>query len=281
MIIPAFSTGTRYGLSSFEEFYFCDRKAAYLHQQKMQEWDTRKLWMQEEKGAKGLAVFLIGSMFGAAYEAFYRGEDIPYDFKFTYEGQDVETLRANSANEARRVFNHFRGLASRSDFGEVLSTEEQYEAPLDVFGGPLTGASDLVVRLSQEDCDRLEAKFGITLFGSGIYLVDAKTASRREADRHEVWATRPQMKAYMMLHALKHNVEVKGGIYDVCYKLTIPERELFVVPPIGEDDLKMIATMVQKRAEVLSVGGWEKARANPTDNCHACTLFRQGLCRRY
>ncbi len=187
----------------------------------------------------------------------------------------------NSANEARRVFNHFRGLASRSDFGEVLATEEEYSAPEDVFGGPLTGAADLVVRLSQDDCDRLELKFGIKLFGPGVYLVDAKTAGRREADRFEVWSSRPQGKGYMALHELKHNVEVKGFIYDVTYKLNVPERELFVVPPVGEDDLHMLKTMVSRRAEVLRLASPELARANPTDNCHACFLFKDGRCKRY
>lgn len=283
-IIAVRSSGTKYGLSSIEDTFDCERKARHLWEDKQINFDEMKRWMQPEpKGTKnrpGVASMLCGSLFGATYEKFYQGEEIPDDFRYTYEDQDVEAVRGATCNESRRCFNHFRyGLGSRSDFGDVLSTEEQYE-DLDFFGGPVSGAADVVAHLNNAECSRLEEKFGIKLFGEGVYLVDCKLYGRQEEDRHAVWETRIQGKAYLLLHALKYNIEPKGFLYDVIYKYVTPERELFVTPPASEDDLKMVRHLVTTRAEMMAKS-IEQARANPTSDCHKCFLYRNGLCRRY
>lgn len=280
-VIHAFSTGTKYGMSHFEDIYSCDRKAWHLLRMKEAEQQGQApIFMQQETGKKGIAAMLAGSLYGAAWEKFYGGHDIPPEFRFTFEGLDVETLRTNTAREARRCFNGFRQVASRSDYGEVLGTEVQYEAPPGLFAGPATGAADLRCRLSATDVARIEQKYGIQLYGPGVYIVDAKLMGRHEEDRARVWTMRVQGKLYQILDNVKYNEEVKGFIYDVCYKTNEIDRELFVTPPVDTHDLKMVARMIEKRESVRRVPETETL-ANPTADCHKCFLYEQGKCLRY
>lgn len=182
---------------------------------------------------------------------------------------------------------------NRSD--ELIERWEGFEA--DVLGVsdrlglgriPLTCRSDLVVRLTKDDCDRIYETRAVETT-PGLWIVDHKTAARRDSLGAEKWAHDIQMSLNFLLWNACHDLwpgecsePCVGVLVNTIYKTKEVGFETFVVRPTG-DQCKAALGAVKLAARIRTDPTLREA-PNPT-RCfqyfEMCRFLQTAQCRRF
>lgn len=211
---------------------------------------------------------------------------------------DADPVQDIEWGEALRLFNWHRQYFHREYWGAIVAVElkmpvneDHAKAIEDYFGhGEVTGACDLVTRMSQADVERIELEREVKLNGPGIYIVDHKTSGARksEMDGRSTYTASMQCLTYMHMLNLAFNEPVKGMIFDVLVKHKTLRRfdegrngssvQTFVAIPREEDGSVVKAAMAYARHQR------DANFANPFacyDYGRECVYLSRGLCGRY
>jgi hypothetical protein len=211
---------------------------------------------------------------------------------------DLDPIQDAEWGEAIRLFDFSRSFFPVDYFGEIVAVELKMpindthrDTVAEVLGSTeLTGAIDLVTKMSADDVARIEEDRGIELNGPGIYIIDHKTSAARksEMDGRSNYTASMQCLTYMTMLGLAFNEPIQGMIFDVLVKHKVLRRhdksragssvQTFFAKPHRED------AKVVKAAIASATAQREAGLANPFacyDRGRECVFLNRGLCGRY
>ena len=289
-------TGTPFGISRDLGYLTCERRAWLDEQHKAGlDPDAVEPLPPEQLDAKGKRKPLANTVGTAVHELLrlWRiGKPIPASgCEFYWHDQPMEDTHPATCNEARRIYRAYEMDRDPREFGEVVATELQLKAPLELFGCEKTGAVDLVARVGEEEVAYLASTFGLLLPGPGIYLVDDKTDDRNEGQKTvDEYLMRAQFKLYHCLYDVQYGEllgEARGSIANVIFKTAEVKYKPIFVPAPSADDMKMIAHIVGYAESQRAIGrSGVLPMARPSDSAcrswgRVCQHFTAGRCKRY
>lgn len=228
------SSGSPYGWSRYKTWLTCGLRASL-------DWEAR-----ERQAELGLDEALeddalgVGTLLHKMLELYYGRA----------EATEAPVAAPEALAEATRLYTAYIEDPLRADLGAVLGVEKtlpcepnepDFELRVAALATQLalpvklTCRSDLVVRLSQDDCDRIY-KAREAEVTPGIWIVDHKTASRRSNDAELIWRTDTQMALNFVLWNNSQPEPCQGVLVNVIYKYKVPKFETFVVKP-GADEV--------------------------------------------
>ena len=296
MIVRLESTGTPFGISRDLAYLSCERRA-WLDEEWKSKQDPNEPApiFDEGKDSKGKPK-PVANVVGTAVHELLRlwriGQEVPVSgWSFYWYDKEIESTHPATCNEARRIFRAYEMDRSPLEFGRVVATELQLQAPVELFGCEKTGAVDLVAEVGEEEITYLRATFGLELPGPGIYLVDDKTDDRNEGQKTvEEYLMRAQFKLYHMLYDIQHGStlgEAKGSIANVIFKTAEVKYKPIFIPGPNEDEVKMVAGIVGYAESQRTLG---KSGVLPRTRAHdnacrswgkTCGHYTAGRCKRY
>lgn len=221
-LITIRSNSTENGIHSYYSWLSCPRKA-YLNELKRKEKVPNGF-------LSGIDAFDIGSIWHGLLAAHYETPDFDTT-RLTYKLDDGSSLDENhfeSRRDAEALFLAYRAHYLRADFTKILDIESEFELVLPNF--KLSGGLDLVVGLGKRDLKKMN------IDGQpGVYVIDHKTRSKKEAMEYELALHNPQFAAYPKLAETKYGSEVRGMIINLGVKTKTPSFERLLIPKMATD----------------------------------------------
>ncbi len=225
----------------------------------------RRDWYYQQQGTRARCP-TGGALCGTLFHAFteiYRALPGSYDPDVVEFDLPPGTLPSDDFDEQRveasRMFRAFMIRFPAPVFGgQLLGNEREF----DLFG--ITGRLDALVQLPSEN------PFGCP---AGVYVYDDKCYSRRDKNWQDQFRYSPQGWLYSI--AAKHlwDLDVKGTIFNVGFRLTKPIWEHVVQPFPTEAQERFVLQWVANTA-----GGVDGHQGEPPRRLGACTTGKYGVC---
>lgn len=281
-VLPVLQTiktgGSGRGISYYNTVMSCSRKARFMLEKE-----------QTRKESYKLDSAFTGTIFHALMEMFYL-----HGTKFVVEID--QTGAQQELTEAQRLLDGYSRFFAKDDW-ETVATEVllpgtnedgtlAFESETAKKIGAVLGIPefacriDLVARVYKKHVDNIMGTRNV-LLEPGIYLVDHKTAARREENRLFKFLNDLQMDTYMMAYNAAHDEPCLGMLVNNVYRykaLTAQAFETYLIPYPSEDRQAMIK-------EYLSEAFKRRHDDIPNlSNCHSgygsCQYLLDGSCSR-
>lgn len=243
-------SGEGFGQTFWRRFvYGCPRRALLDLARRAEGFETIS-------GARG-----IGTLFHALCEAEERGPALPEDLNLIDFADPSGPCDEPAIIEALRLFAWYRErtlpgkrLAVELDLPGTKAdrTRIAQALPFPTFSARL----DLVVDLSQADCDVIYDSRGVTIT-PGVWIADYKTAQHTGASEQQRYRFDLQPMIYCVaLQAARPKWQVKGALFEIIAKTATPRIATVAIPaPIPRE--RAILLRLAERAQALCrEAGW-------------------------
>lgn len=244
------SGGSGTGLSYYKKWVECPEKAYLDEQAKEQGWDREKSFPLD-----------VGNITHAFLELYYtRGAGQPFDTaSVEFVSDSGSGIEESARILAEKLFRTYRVRFPVTELGEIVAVEKLLPEPAEKVGetehlrqkakieeavgiSPYTMKTDLVIKLTARDCERLKHTRSIDV-SPGTYILDHKTDYRRDANIVDKYLLEPQFTAYFLAwRAVYPRVKLNGVLVNILFKSSTDFMTL-VVPPPDEAAIRRLHTL--------------------------------------
>lgn len=218
----------------------------------------------------------IGTVLHVYLEAYFGGKD----WRLTQFEPEPSPFVLHEAERVMSAFTYARG---RKCFGEVLALEQHISGPAveaAIGAKPFSATIDMVVRLSQDNCDALAESDRLDVI-PGVYIVDHKSSEKGGA----AFLERQQMNLQYMAYQIAWNAARPDApaIGAFCNGLIMTKVPYFPLVQIKAPEATDYAALRNLFAVAAMYAKHMPDAAIPTSclTYGVCEQYVQGRCSRY